>query len=579
MLAHFTDFPVWTSVPPRCARAKSMASTEPPRTIPPLMTSAGDSPPRSLVTHETTPSALRARVLPVAALLVLCGLGVWTRLRDLGIESLWYDEAITFLRARLAIADLIADSIAQNHLPTYFVFMHYLLPLGDDEWWLRLPSAIFGMLKVPILAAIGWTLGGARVGLAAALLLVLSQPQLHYDQEARMYALQNLVIAVALLGQLWLLSHPLAAVSCFARHTPDPAQPMEDMMDRAIELKARMAWALWVGGAGLALWLHNTSALFLTASSCATVGLLIFDRVVRIRMFWYWVAANLLVLLLWCPWWPTLLLQLGDQGFGHKRFVAAPSARQVWDSVRMLMLGSRSGILNGSMFVLAMLGVFELRRRPVILLGLLLLSLLAPGQLLVLSQFKPLFVPRLFLWGTLAATVLAAHGVSFSRHGRWSALLVSALFGLITVLGLIELDRNYYQKQRKPDWRGAAQLLELRAAEPNVVVYAVNRRERKPLTYYAERERNRILVPPFIDAVPTEQPQLSKLPKAARRMLLVHEAKRERKGLPEIVKAAESRGRRISRTRLHGVTVVEYDLRGRAGASRRTRPATDLENR
>jgi mannosyltransferase len=529
------------------------------------MPSASDSLSVSCVPLATKASAARTRVLPAVALLAICGLGVWTRLRDLGAESLWYDEAITFLRGRLAIPDLVADSIAKNHVPTYFVFMHYLMRLGDDEWWLRLPSAIFGMLKVPVVAAIGWTLGGMRVGLAAGLLLVLSRPQLHYDQEARMYALQNLAVSLALLGQLWLLSHPAVAVRCFSRRTLDSLQPSGGVPDPMMSVRAaRVAWALWVFGSAGALWLHNTSALFLTASSCATVALLILDPTVRVRMFWYWVAANLIVLLLWCPWWPTLLSQLGERGFGHKPFNGAPSGRQVWDAFRMLMLGSRSVILNGSMVVLTVLGIIELRRRPVILLGLLLLSLLACGQILVLSQWKPLFVPRLFLWGTLAAAVLAAHGVSFARHGRWSAVLVAVLLGSVTVVGLIDLDRNYYDKERKPDWRGAAQLLARRADAPSVAVYGVNRRERKPLTYYAERACDRIAVPPFLDARPTNQPSISEPPSDARRMLLVHEAKLARRGLlPEIVKAAESRGRRVSNTRLRGVNVLEYDLRRR----------------
>lgn len=538
------------------------------------MQSAIDSAPASPAPHESTTARgqVRAWVLPAAALLAICGLGVWTRLRDLGVESFWYDECITFFRARLEIPRLISDSIGRNHIPTYFIGMHYLLPLGDDEWWLRLPSAIVGMLKVPMLAAMGWVLGGPRAGLAAALLLVLAPQQLHYDQEARMYALQNFAFCFALLGQLWLLSHPHAAVQGFSRKQPEPSgSPAGAQAPHELRF-ARVAWALWVAGTAFGLWLHNTSALFLTASSSATLVLLILDKTVRKRMFWHWVIANLVVLLLWAPWWPSLLLQLQDHSFADNDFSNPPSARQFWNGVRDLMLGGGSELINGLMLALVLLGIFELRRRPVILLALLLLSLSAPGQLFLISQKKPLFVPRLFLWGGLAAYVLAAHAALFSRRGWLPAVLVAGLFGAVTVLGLRDLEQNYYAKTTKHDWRSAARLIESRLGTPGVVVYGLNRRERMPLSYYAERVTDRIPIPLLIDAEHRSRPHITEVPKDVRRVLLVYGTQLKGNRRPAIANAAEDGGHRVARTRLQGVTVEEYKIRVRRPAKRKPEP-------
>jgi mannosyltransferase len=532
------------------------------------MQSAIDSAPARPVPEETATARghVRAWLVPAVALLAVLGLGVWTRMRDLGVESFWYDECITFFRARFPIPRLISDSLGRNHVPTYFIVMHYLLPLGDDEWWLRLPSAVFGMLKVPILAATGWVLGGPRVGLAAGLLLVLSPQQLHYDQEARMYALQNLAICFSLLGQLWLLSHPQAAVHCFSRKPPgEQAAPAAAQDPRELRM-GRVAWVLWGFGTALALWLHNTSPLFLTASSYATLVLLLLDRSVRKRMFWHWVVANLVVLLLWSPWWPSLLRQLQDRSFAGNDFSNPPSARQLWSGVRDLMLGGSNDVINGLMLALVLLGAFELRRRPVILLALLLLSLSAPGQLFLISHSKPLFVPRLFLWGGLAAHLLAAHAALFARRGWLAAVLVAGLFGAVTVLGLRDLEQNYYAKTTKHDWRGAARVIESRLGKTGLAVYGLNRRERLPLTYYAEREKDRIPIPRLIDAEPRSRPPINEIPKDVRHLLLVYGTQLKGKRVPRIARAAEDAGRKVARTRLRGVTVDEYRIRVRRPA-------------
>jgi uncharacterized membrane protein len=60
--------------------------------------------------------------------------------------------------------------------------------LGDDEFWLHVPSAVCGLIKLLIVYRIGRLVHGRSVGLLGVILLVLSRYQVHYDQEARMYA-------------------------------------------------------------------------------------------------------------------------------------------------------------------------------------------------------------------------------------------------------------------------------------------------------------------------------------------------------------------------------------------------------
>jgi uncharacterized membrane protein len=67
------------------------------------------------------------------------------------------------------------------------------LPLGSEEWVLRLPSALVGLLSIYLLYRLGSALFDRLTGLAAALLLAVSPFHVWYSQEARMYALVGLL--------------------------------------------------------------------------------------------------------------------------------------------------------------------------------------------------------------------------------------------------------------------------------------------------------------------------------------------------------------------------------------------------
>jgi uncharacterized membrane protein len=60
---------------------------------------------------------------------------------------------------------------------------------GDGEISIRLPSVIFGVASVPLVAMLARRIFGGRAALLAALLLALSPPHLWASQAARPYAL------------------------------------------------------------------------------------------------------------------------------------------------------------------------------------------------------------------------------------------------------------------------------------------------------------------------------------------------------------------------------------------------------
>ncbi|RLC77607.1 MAG: hypothetical protein DRI61_11230 [Chloroflexi bacterium] len=112
------------------------------------------------------------------------------RLLNLGTQSLWFDEIITWLRATLPFGQFLEFSRTNIvHPPLYFLLMRLVSYLGTDEFTLRFPSACLGIIGVASMYSLVRKLYGRKVGLVAAALLAVNPFHIWYSQEARMYAL------------------------------------------------------------------------------------------------------------------------------------------------------------------------------------------------------------------------------------------------------------------------------------------------------------------------------------------------------------------------------------------------------
>jgi mannosyltransferase len=485
----------------------------------------------------------------LAGVVALVGLGIWTRFHHLGMESLWMDESTTFYRARRPVPELIENSIGKMHVPSYFLLIHYVMRLGDDEWMLRMPSAVFGVLKILLVTMAGAIVGGRRVGLVAGLLLILSPTQLRYDQEARMYAAQTFGTCLALVGQLWLLTRPRAAVECWSRrHGADT--------DRGVTA-ARWAWAAWAAGVVFALYMHNTSVLYMVASSAATLVFLIAEPGYRVRFFWHWVVANLVVLLGWSAWLPSLASQMSSPEFAGFEWKGVRSFGILVETTSNLLLGEFSPF-NALVLGLAVAGAVYLRRRPVMLATLLLLSISAPALFWLVSFFKPIFMLRLLMWAGPAFYVLAAHGVRLMPRA-WQQGLAVLVFA---VVGFWNLERNYYASETKTNWRGTAHVLAKYVDGSALVVQAASM-EGRVIRYYADRNTDRIRLPTILTARSAKgKPLVREALKSATHV--VYMAVNTRPARPAVLLPWISNARLVGRVEPKNVIIEHYALNQRA---------------
>jgi mannosyltransferase len=135
---------------------------------------------------------------------------LWLRLYGISQQNLWFDEHWTLRVASAPIAELrdLLRTYESSKPPLYFVLQHYWLALGAGEFWLRLPSAIFGALGCVVGAAIGRQLFGRQRGVWLGLLLAIAPFHIYYSQEARPYALWGLLMGLAFLFQLKFCANP-----------------------------------------------------------------------------------------------------------------------------------------------------------------------------------------------------------------------------------------------------------------------------------------------------------------------------------------------------------------------------------
>jgi mannosyltransferase len=147
-------------------------------------------------------------------LVLLLALGL--RLYRIEGQSLWNDEGTSVALAARSLEAITASAANDIHPPLYYYLLHLWIALfGNSELAARSLSALFGTLLVLLTFALGRLcieLPGSEqannpVGLLAALFAAISPFQIHYSQEARMYALSAFMGALSMYAFVRLLGN------------------------------------------------------------------------------------------------------------------------------------------------------------------------------------------------------------------------------------------------------------------------------------------------------------------------------------------------------------------------------------
>ncbi|MBU6449640.1 MAG: glycosyltransferase family 39 protein, partial [Rhodospirillales bacterium] len=236
-------------------------------------------------------------------------LALLPRLLDLGSRPFWLDEVLTLQRASLKPAALMLDSFQNHHMPSFFLMLSPFTHLAHPQFWLRLPSAVFGAIAVMLVFMIATRIAGRLAGVLAALILGLSPTVVAFAQEARSYTLVMMLILVALYG-----------VAVLAQDLPAAGR----------ELKAAKAgWLCFVLGTAAALDVLGDGLPWLLAANLIFAALLPFMQARRgfLRNV---LLADLAILVLTAPFY-ALLLHFQTQSVSHSLGWIPPlDAARVW---------------------------------------------------------------------------------------------------------------------------------------------------------------------------------------------------------------------------------------------------------
>jgi mannosyltransferase len=398
----------------------------------------------------------------VAIALTLVGLAL--RLNGLVVPTrdLWVDETFSVWLASLPPLEAIRTIAAiDQHPPLYALLLHFWLRPGEGPWWTRALSVLLGTAAIPVGYRIGRAGGSVGQGLLAASLVSLSPILVRYDQEARMYALVVLLVALATF-----------------------------FLIEAVERDRRPAWIGYGISTVLLVYTHNI-ALFVIPGQ----ALFVWWTARRRPGVWRPFTLTLGVVgLVWLAWLPTLLHQ--SAGVIQRFWIGPPTPLQVsrteldlFDDFipsEVQFFGQTVPLSNALIALAAFLVVVLLasgiaaswRGHGVLYLG----SFVLPVAIdLLLSIWRPIFEERVLVYTSVGALLLVAAGLANPGLGRLRLPLIAMVIGL-NLAGV----GNYYATFHKERWQDAATLLADQAQPDDLILFNATWTQ-LPFDYYYRR--------------------------------------------------------------------------------------------
>jgi len=396
-------------------------------------------------------------------LLALLLLAATLRLLQLSYESIWLDEALTWVQVNGSYAAMM-ESVRQDvHPPVYFHVLQFFVWLGgDSEFMLRFPSALFGVLTVWVTYLCGKRLDFGRAALVPALLVAVSMFHIRYSQEARMYTLMAFLTGWSMLTLL-------------------------NLRRREAGLGAMLHYLL---ATILLMYTHIYGMFAVMAQSLYVIPLAVLTKQPPIPLK-RWLLLQVIVAVSFLPWVGTLLSQVDRVSRGF--WIGEPGIADFFATFSLYSGGITAAVLTALLASLAVRKLTDKKHGESLpetfgnewfLLCWLLTPILVP---FVISQFtQPIFYGRYTIAASLAWYLLVGAGLSVAwQQPRWRPVLL--LLTAVVVVWPAGKGLRYFTEDMKPDWRGVVAYVEERA-EPGDLVIFHNLNIIEPYRYYAARD-------------------------------------------------------------------------------------------
>jgi uncharacterized membrane protein len=375
--------------------------------------------------------------------------GALVRLHNLGIDSLWLDEAISWSQSKDSLVDVIRRTASDNYYPPlHNLFLFAVIKFfGDGEWSLRLPSAIFGVAGIAALYWLGTMTVGRTAGLLGAVMLAFSPFHFKYSQEARMYSL------LALTATLY-------AATCF------------------YYLRApSLGRGALVSVAGLALvYSHPYGVLDWIAIAVAFAAFAFSPMSLsRRRAVLVWAASNIIIAVGFAPW-ALILADRAKSILTNGFWIPAPTPEF---TLKMLEDLTGGGLFLGVVLAGVVLSVVGRLRTDVMVLCSWIVAPIA-FALVISIVSTPILYPRYVIGSLPPLFLLSSFG--YTKYAKnWQGAILFMLVAVV-VAGLAFWGDDPY-RNTKNDWRSVASFLSERMRE-NDCVLSIPGYFALPLSYY-----------------------------------------------------------------------------------------------
>ncbi|HUG13435.1 MAG TPA: glycosyltransferase family 39 protein [Thermomicrobiales bacterium] len=415
---------------------------------------------------RTLPFTLSDRAISAihyGALVAIVVVGAFLRLTALRRQSLWFDEIDVVVRAQQPLPEVLRTFVASGENgPLYNILLALWVRFaGISEPAVRFPSAIAGVLAIPLLYLLGRRLAGSTTGLLAAGLLAISPYHVWYSQEAKMY---TMVVVLALVSTLALVE--------------------------ALERNRLVWWVAWVIATSLLFYTHVATVLVFAAQVAFALAT---RRAWRGRERSWLLAVGVLTL----PYVPIALWAARVIGGGVVTWMPDVGLRE---AVRIFAIKfavfrydadiqDRAALLYAALAVAGLIALARDRRQRPWWLMAGLLCVVPVAGLWIVSLRQSVFSDRYGIVALPAYLLLVAAALAWMLRSRFGQPLAIAALALLVAFAWGPLrDVNRSHTAQKEDWRSAYAWIAERAEPGDVILihpgYLITTH-----TYFEQRER------------------------------------------------------------------------------------------
>lgn len=336
-------------------------------------------------------------------------------------SSIWHDEGFSLMLASRSPIDIWLGSARDVHPPLYYEILHFWTEIfGNSVISVRSLSLVAGIMVVWLGYQIAFMISKKRnVALLAGLLLSLNPFLIRYSQEVRMYGILGVFLLIAIIG----------------------------LIKVSKDSKDWFGYVLYVIGVSAGLYTHYFTAMVVIAFWIYIVSIYFIKNRITLITNWRWWLANILALLIFLPWVPSMLAQFTRaQGLG---WLSKTSIRTLNDTVWQFITFTDARQILVLIYWLV----------PILILGLVayvcikdrskekfsrLLALFTFLPLIIailISFIRPVFHERYFVFSAIGLCLMMALAIYYIfLNNKYLAISIALIIVLIQLVGI----RNVY---------------------------------------------------------------------------------------------------------------------------------------